>query len=159
MVKSHAVLKTTLPNLVFNDSLTLYGKNTTVKLISYGDGHTPSDVFVYLPKEKIIFTGDLLFIKYHPWIGESKPEDWINYLKKIQLLDVDTYIPGHGPQGNKSDVTEMINYFTALNTSADKLRSEKNLTSKQIINQMPSAYKDWHLQGFYSFNIKYLLKK
>lgn len=158
IAKAYAVLKTTLPNLVFNDSLTIYG-NTEVKLITYGDGHTPSDLFVYLPKEKIVFTGDLLFVKDHAWIGESKIENWISYLKKMQLLNVDTYIPGHGDEGNKNSVTEMINYFNSLIISADKLKLEKNLTTKQINDQMPAEYKDWHFRNFYSFNIKYLLKK
>lgn len=158
IARSHAVLKTTLPNLVFNDSLTIYG-NTEVKLMTYGDGHTPSDVFVYLPKEKIVFTGDLLFVKDHPWIGESKIENWISYLKKLQMLDADIYIPGHGPAGNKNSVAEMINYFAALINSANKLRSESELTNKQIIDKMPVEYKDWHFRNFYPFNIKYLLKK
>lgn len=155
---SHSILKTTLPNLVFNDSLTIYG-NTEVRLITYGDGHSASDVFVYLSKEKIVFAGDLLFVKNHPWIGESKDEDWSNYLKKLLALNADIYIPGHGPEGNKSSVTDMINYFTALNNSADKLRSENNLTTKQINDRMPAEYKEWHYRNFYSFNIKYLLKK
>jgi len=128
-------------------------------LITYGDGHTASDVFVFLPKEKIVFTGDLLFVKFHPWVGDSKVEDWINYLKKMQMLDVNIYIPGHGPEGNQNSVTEMIDYFTALLNSAGKLRSENNLTDMQINDQMPDEYKDWHLQRFYAFNVKYLLKK
>ena len=159
ILQSHAVLKTTLPNLVFNDSLIIYGKNTEVKLITYGDAHTSSDLFLYLPKEKIVFTGDLLFVKRHPWIGESKGNNWINYLNKMQLLNANVFVPGHGPVGNKNDMTGMINYLNALITSAEKLASVNNITNQQITDQMPAEYKEWHYRNFYPYNIKYLLKK
>ena len=158
MGASHKVLKTVLPDLLFDDSLTLYGKQTIVKLISYGDGHTPSDLFLFLPQEKIIFAGDLLFVDYHAWVGESKVDRWIDYLKKMQLLDVNVYIPGHGPEGNANSVATMIRYFEALNASVAKLKGQANLSNKEIDDQMPAEFKNWHLRMFYAFNIKYLLR-
>lgn len=62
--------------------------------MTYGDGHTPSDLFLYLPAENIAFMGDLLFVNDHPWLGDSKPTDWINYLQKVQQLQVKTLVPG-----------------------------------------------------------------
>src|SRR5207248_7390795 len=55
IVKSHPVLKTVLPSLLFPDSITISGTNTIIKLISYGGGHTSSDLFLFLPNEKIAF--------------------------------------------------------------------------------------------------------
>ncbi|MDF3077584.1 MAG: Second ring cyclase [Sphingobacteriaceae bacterium] len=155
---SHATLVTTPPNLTFSDSLTLYGKGIEVKLISYGDGHSASDLFVYLPQERIVFTGDLLFVNFHPYVGESKLENWEAYLRKMKLIAADVFIPGHGPAGDKSSIDKELDYFTALRSSADILRGISGLKEQQINEQMPEQYRGLHLRNFYAMNIQHLLK-
>jgi Zn-dependent hydrolases, including glyoxylases len=159
MMESHPLLKTTLPNMVFDDSMTIFGKNTTVRLISYGDAHTQSDLFCYLPGEKIAFPGDILFIQNHPWIGESKIPGWISYLQKIGKLDINILIPGHGPRGNKSSLTDMTTYLSDLLPVAKKLKGAANLTNDMINEQIPLQFASWHLKNFYAFNVRYLIEK
>ena len=153
MARSIPHLKTTPPNLLFSDSLTITGTLSDVQLISFGDGHTPSDLFLYLPKEKIAFMGDLLFIDMHPWLGYSKPPNWISYLNKVQALGVNTYIPGHGPTGTPAEINTMIGYIEKLL----QLGQQKKENPKLEIN-LPDEYKHWHLRNFFKFNVSFASK-
>jgi glyoxylase-like metal-dependent hydrolase (beta-lactamase superfamily II) len=158
IVASHPVLKTTVPNVLFSDSLTIRGSNTVVQLITYGDGHTPSDVFLYLPREKIAFMGDLLFVGDHPWLGESIAKDWISYLQKIQRLDVKTFIPGHGDIGTPADLSAMIAYIETIGKIATEIKGQ-SLSKEQILAKLPEQYTSWHLRNFFVPNVRYMLSQ
>jgi len=88
-------VKVTPPNLTFNDTMTLVRGGRQIRLLYLGRGHTDTDVVVYLPKERIVCTGDLMesIISY---AGDSYPEEWIETLGKLNAVDFDTVMPGHG---------------------------------------------------------------
>lgn len=82
-----------LPDVTFDDSLSLYGGNRQIRLIHYA-GHTRGDVVVYLPTEKILITGDLL--DDMPYTGDGSPAGLVKTLHEFDRLDFDIVIPGHG---------------------------------------------------------------
>ena len=84
-----------LPTLTFDRELTLNHTSRTVELICVGPAHSASDVVAYLPKEKVIITGDLLH-GWTPYMGDSSPYDWIRALEQVEKLDFDLIIGGHG---------------------------------------------------------------
>jgi cyclase len=85
----------TLPTLTFDRSLILHQKSRTVEILWLGKGHTDGDAVVYLPKEKVIVTGDALH-RWTPYMGDSYPYDWIRMLEATEKLDFDWVIGGHG---------------------------------------------------------------
>jgi len=88
-------IKVTPPNVTFNDTLTLVRGGREIKLLYLGRGHTDTDVVIYLPKERIVCTGDLMesVVSY---AGDAFLEDWIRTLDKLKAIDFDTVMPGHG---------------------------------------------------------------
>lgn len=88
-------MQVTLPTLTFDRRLILYQKSRTVEIRWLGKGHTDGDVVVYLPKEKVIVTGDALH-GWTPYMGDSYPYDWIRMLEATEKLDFDYIIGGHG---------------------------------------------------------------
>ncbi len=88
-------MRVTLPTLTFDRSLILYQKSRTVEILYLGKGHTDGDAVVYLPKEKVIITGDALH-GWTPYMGDSYPYDWIRMLEATEKLDFDYIIGGHG---------------------------------------------------------------
>jgi glyoxylase-like metal-dependent hydrolase (beta-lactamase superfamily II) len=88
-------MRVTLPTLTFNRSLILYRQSRTVEILYLGKGHTDGDAVVYLPKEKVIITGDALH-GWTPYMGDSYPYDWIRMLEATEKLDFDYIIGGHG---------------------------------------------------------------
>ena len=60
-------------------------------------GHTPGQVAVYVPDERVVFTGDTVFSQCQTWLMTSDVNQWIGALDLLAGLDVDTVVPGHGP--------------------------------------------------------------
>ena len=60
-------------------------------------GHTPGQVAVYVPDERVVFTGDTVFSECQTWLMTSDIDQWVGALDLIAGLDVDTVVPGHGP--------------------------------------------------------------
>ena len=87
--------KVTPPNVTFDRKTTLFRGGREIQILYVGRGHTDTDVLVYLPKERIVCTGDLMesVISY---MGDSYPQEWIDTLDRLKALDFDTVMPGHG---------------------------------------------------------------
>jgi glyoxylase-like metal-dependent hydrolase (beta-lactamase superfamily II) len=93
-----AELKTmqfTLPSITFDRSMVLYRKSRTVEFLWLGNAHTNGDVWVYLPKEKILICGDALH-GWTPFMADSYPYDWIKTLDTAEKLDFNQALGGHG---------------------------------------------------------------
>ncbi len=88
-------MQVTLPTLTFDHSLIIYRNSRTVQILWFGKAHTDGDVFVYLPKERVIASGDALQ-GWMPYMGDSYPYDWIRTLEKAMRLDFEYVIGGHG---------------------------------------------------------------
>jgi cyclase len=88
-------LQMTLPTMTFDRSLILHHKSRTVEILWLGKAHTDGDVFVYLPQQKVLVTGDALH-GWTPYMGDSYPYDWIQTLDAAEKLDFDRVIGGHG---------------------------------------------------------------
>jgi glyoxylase-like metal-dependent hydrolase (beta-lactamase superfamily II) len=87
--------KIVTPNLAFGDSLTLDDKGLLVKLIFLGAGHTPGDIVVFIPADKVLITGDLVH-DFEPLFPDSDPDSWIQVLEKIKQINFDYFVGGHG---------------------------------------------------------------
>jgi len=89
-----------------------------------GRGHTDTDVVVYLPKERIVCTGDLMesVISY---MGDSYPEDWIATLERLKGLDFETVMPGHGVVfKGKGKIEAFQKYLRDVHTQVTALRRQ-----------------------------------
>ncbi len=104
----------TLPSLTFDRSLILHDPKRTVEILWLGKAHTDGDVFVYLPKEKVIASGDALQAGV-PYMGDGYPYDWIRTLDRAEKLDFDVAIGGHGDvMKGKGTFDLWKQYFTDL---------------------------------------------
>src|SRR5258705_2851028 len=88
-------MKPALPTMAFERTMTLYRRDREIQLLYLGRAHTEGDVFVYLPKEKVVVTGDAV-IRWTPFMGDGYPEDWVTTLDRLAELDWDTLVMGHG---------------------------------------------------------------
>jgi len=72
-----------------------------------GGSHTPGDMMVYLPRDKILISGDILVKKMSPSFRDAHVKTWIDTLGEISTTDIKKIIPGHGPLMNMADVKAM----------------------------------------------------
>jgi cyclase len=84
-----------LPTLTFERDLHVDLGNREVEIEHLGRGNTAGDVLVYLPKEKILVSGDLL-VSPVPFAFDGYPVEWIETLEAMDRLDAATIVPGHG---------------------------------------------------------------
>ena len=92
---SQQELKPTPPNLTFNDRMSLFRGDREIRLLFLGIGHTAGDIFVYLPKEKILCAGDFLMPRLS-YMGDGYVDEWDDTLEKLKSIDFDVILPGHG---------------------------------------------------------------
>jgi len=108
-------MQITLPTITFDRSLYLHKPgDRTIQVLYFGKGHTRGDVVVYLPKEKVVATGDLL-TNGIPFMRDAYPVEWVATLEAIQSLDWDVAIPGHGDvQHGKKQIGRLIAFMSDL---------------------------------------------
>ncbi|MFJ7887330.1 MBL fold metallo-hydrolase [Lysinibacillus xylanilyticus] len=148
--ESIPTLELVLPNQTFNNEITLQGTKLSAKLFTIGGGHSYCDAMLYIPDEKVIFMGDLLFVNCHPtFFEESDPVKWSSILKKVERLEIDVSVPGHGPTGTKEDISKIINYISELTSIAEKSNQNEDI-------EIPEIYKDWSSPEIYQQNIERL---
>jgi cyclase len=82
--------------IVFTGDVTLHVGEHTFHLL-HTPGHTPGQVAVHVPEERVVFTGDTIFSGCQTWLMTSDVDQWLRALERIRALDVDWIVPGHGP--------------------------------------------------------------
>jgi cyclase len=82
--------------IVFTGDLTLRVGDHTLELL-HTPGHTPGQIAVHVPEERVVFTGDTIFSGCQTWLMTSDVDQWLAALERIRGLDVDWIVPGHGP--------------------------------------------------------------
>ena len=83
------------PDITLSRRLTIPRDGRRIEVIFLGRGHTGGDVIVYLPGERMLFTGDLL-MPMPSYMGDGYIDEWIATLQKLEELDFDLVLPGHG---------------------------------------------------------------
>ena len=109
-----------LPNSTFSGEMKKKVGDKVIDLIEVGPAHTNGDVLVYVPSDKVVFTGDILFIEGHPILWAGPVKNWINACEKIISMDVDFIVPGHGPVTNNNGVRAVKDYLTYIDTESRK---------------------------------------
>jgi cyclase len=159
IIESLPELKMTLPNIVINDTLIIYGSKRSIVVIPTGTGHTNGDMVAWLPSDKIIFMSDQLFVKAHPYLGDGDPESLKNNLKSIIALNPDIAVPGHGPVGDVNSLHVMVDYIETL-TDMVKAEIQKGTDENKVLElPMPEKYNNWIVSSFYNSNLKFLYHK
>lgn len=128
------------PGRTFDQKLTLHVGGKTVELIEVGPAHTRGDTMVYLPEERVLFAGDVLFIGGHPILWEGPASNWIRALERILEMDPEVIVPGHGPITDTHGVARLKDYFVALSVEVEK-RFEAGMGPVE-------AARDVELEGF-----------
>ncbi len=134
----------TLPTATFEGEHTLRVGDREVRLMEVGPAHTRGDTLVYLPADRVIFTGDILFSGGHPIVWAGPVGNWVRACERILDLDVETVVPGHGPISDKSAVARMRDYFAYLSREA-RVRFDAGLPPAEAARDI--SFADYHTWG------------
>ena len=92
------------------------------RISNVGPSHTPEDLVVYLPQEKVLFAGDVVFRSRIPYVGKADSRHWIAALKTLLTYDAQVIVPGHGPLSREAhkDMQLTHDYLVYLRESMGK---------------------------------------
>ncbi|MBK6738746.1 MAG: MBL fold metallo-hydrolase [Haliea sp.] len=111
-------IRFTPPTRTFEGTLDLTVGDKQVHLIEVGPAHTRGDVLVHCPADRVVFTGDILFINSTPVMWQGPVANWINACLLIEDMAADLIVPGHGPITDKHGVVQVRHYLQFVRDQA-----------------------------------------
>ena len=136
--KAREDMKTTKlkpPSLLYRDVMIFDDGTRRVELRYFGVGHTHGDGFAWLPKERILFTGDAAVNGPYNYMGDGDSAAWVETLGKAQKLGATIVAPGHGPSGDGGVVEAQRQFFVALRAEVEK---RKGLPPDRVQADVPA---------------------
>jgi len=113
-------LKLRLPDRTFSGEMVIEVGDKEARLIEVGPAHTAGDTLVHVPKDRVVYTGDILFIEGTPIAWAGPVTNWIKACDRICDMDVDVIVPGHGPLTDKAGVRLMREYLVFVDKETRK---------------------------------------
>lgn len=146
----------------FSGTMSIDLGGVSVELRSLPHGHCPDNLMVWVAQDKTLFSGDLLFVGCHPFIGESDIPGWLADLDAVASLGAEKIVSGHGRLAGAKDIAEMRAYLKAFDENATALAKGKrqgdamNL-AKELLERLPTQGRNELPQMLeYNLRTKYL---
>lgn len=129
------------PTVTFAQDMRIDLGDVTVELSYPGPTHTSGSITAYVPQDKVLFAGDILFTRYHPHLGEGDLANWQKVLAEMEKTPAKKIVPGHGPLSSVADLRDMRAYLSEFDAQA------KALCAGKTAADAPALQKYW-LRGF-----------
>ena len=142
--REFSLLRIELPTVTFQDRLVLHDGDREIHLWHPGmTAHTVGDATVFLPKERVLFTGDIAFHYVTPLAFQGHVGNWIKAADRLLAYEADVLVPGHGPIGGKKDLEHMRDYLALVRREARK-RFDAGISAEDAARDIKlGAYASW----------------
>jgi len=148
-----------MPEVTFDRTMTFHGSKRTAQLIAFDNGHTENDCVLFLPQDRVLFCGDLLFVNCHPFLGHGDPVNLLSILDRLARMKASLFVPGHGPVGQKRHIKEMQSYIHTLSDQAHKVLMKGGTEEDAARQPVPDSYADWTwARSFFEPNMRCLYR-
>jgi glyoxylase-like metal-dependent hydrolase (beta-lactamase superfamily II) len=151
------------PDEVYDGELMLELGGTTVELREFGLAHTRGDQVVFLPEQGVLFTGDLVETRFFPIFPWFPPDDvdvngskWIDVLARLEALQPDVVVPGHGEVGGPDVIAQVRAY---LEDVRERVREASDGRSSEEVKaalepEIRAAYPTWDAPEWIGFAVE-----
>jgi len=135
-------IKIIKPELSFTGRLIMYKGSREIHFVHLG-GHTPATSGLFLPDERILFTGDLVVVDEHPALGQCDSEGWLRKLTWLRRQKYSLIVPGHGPLCNVESSEPVSEYIRAMRSKvrsqykSGRTKAEAAVVISQMIDFFP----------------------
>jgi glyoxylase-like metal-dependent hydrolase (beta-lactamase superfamily II) len=124
------------PTQTFDGELRLRVGTKEVVLIEVGPAHTRGDILVWLPQDRVIYTGDILFIEGTPIAWQGPIANWIAACERIASLGAEVVVPGHGPLTDAKGALAVRDYLVHVRDRAREC-FDAGLTPAEAARKLP----------------------
>ncbi len=147
---------TAVPGVTFSDALTIELGGTVVELTYVGKNHSDNSIVMRFPRERLLFAVD--FIPVNSYAFRDFPDaympDWIESLRRVEAMDFDVLVPGHGPLGTKANVIMFREYLQDLRDEVQRYAREgKSLDEIKRLVTLPK-YAAWNPKDWFPLNVE-----
>jgi glyoxylase-like metal-dependent hydrolase (beta-lactamase superfamily II) len=136
---------TAVPQITFSDRMAIELGGTTVDLVYVGRNHSDNSIVMRFPKERLLFAVDFIPVKsvgFRDW-PDAYIEDWIESLRRVETMEFDQLVPGHGPVGTRDDVRAFREYMEELRAEVLRLAREGK-TEQDVVQAVKlPKYEGW----------------
>jgi len=138
------LLRMALPTVTFEDRLVIHDGTREIHLWHPGTpAHTSGDATVFLPRERVLFTGDLAFHYVTPLAFQGHVGHWIAAADRVLALEAHVIVPGHGPIGTRQDLALMREYLALVRREA-KVRFDAGMPAEAAARDIKlGVYASW----------------
>jgi len=147
------------PTETFSGMTTRKVGDKNVELHEVGPAHTKGDTLVYVPGDKTVFTGDILFIEGHPIMWAGPVANWIKACDLMLGWDVETIVPGHGPITDKAGVEAVRGYLVYIEAEARKRHAAGMTVMEAAQDIAMDDYSSWGDGERIAVNVDTLFKE
>lgn len=140
---------TPVPELTFSDRMTIDLGGKRIELIYTGRNHSDNSLVVLLPQHKLLFAVDFIPVETVAYrtMQSDYPDDWIESLKRVEQLDFEILVPGHGKIGKKEHVRQFRGYLEDLRAAVqEQVQKGASLEEAKKTVQLPK-YRQWQRYG------------
>jgi glyoxylase-like metal-dependent hydrolase (beta-lactamase superfamily II) len=156
---------TPVPSVTFTDRLFIDLGGKHVELIYTGKNHSDNSLVVLLPQNRLLFAVDFIPVETVAYrtMRSDFPDEWIGSLKRVEEIDFDTLVPGHGKIGRKEHVRMFRSYLEDLTAAVlEQIKKGASLDEAKKAVQLPkyegwARYADWfpeNVEGMYRYYSK-----
>ena len=141
-------VKIRMPNVTFSEEAEVDLGDFPVRLLHWGSSHTRGDEFVFLPKQSIVFGGDVVVNRFFPIMADSDSSgtNWIEILGRLEKLHPAIVVPGHGEVGDVGVISAMREYLVFVRDRVQQMKSQGSSVmdvEKRLEPEVRAKYKDW----------------
>ena len=137
-----------VPNITYRDRLSAYIDDEVRAEIIHPEGiaHTDGDSMVFVPEDRTLFAGDILWVDYHPNLEDADIQGQVRALRAVLRLKPRRIVPGHGPVSGLREVKGLIRYLEELDKNSGSALKE-GLTGDRLVRRViPSWAWDWKMR-------------
>jgi len=145
-----------VPDITFQDRMTLTLGGKSVELIYTGPNHSDDMIVMHFPDERALFAVDFILVKRLPFrtLSGAAIPGWIDSIKAVEAMDFDILVPGHGAVGTKAAAADHRQYFEDLVAAVqDGMNAGKSLDALKQDISLPK-YASWGAYDWLPLNVE-----
>jgi cyclase len=148
--------KIRLPDFASEGQAVLYGQERVLEFTPLPRAHCSGNALVYLPQEGVLFAGDLLFARRHPYLRDGDPQGWLDVLDSIEKLLPQMIVPGHGGVSSLEEIRMLCDYLHAIMGAVREFVQAGRPPQALHEIRLPQPFDQWEPKTFLAESLEFL---
>lgn len=155
-LSSAASTRLRMPDVTSQGKVSLHGTKRRVEFIPLPRAHCPGNALVHLPDDGVLFAGDLLFARRHPFLRDGDPQGWLAVLDQLEALRPEVVVPGHGGVSSLEEIHMLREYLQWLMGAVHRFVQDGKPAEALGEIELPEPFAWWEPKDFLMGSLNFL---